>query len=141
MSDGFIIDTDVISETAKPRPHPGVLSWVGQLAEISLSSITVYELARGVARLARGRRRQFLEAWLSALLEGAQVLPFAREEALMGARIEAEARRQGRPIDSHDLFILATARARGLTVVTRNLDHFVDFGAAVFNPFSGESSS
>ena len=105
-----------------------------------MSSATVYELARSVARLARGRRRQFLEAWLAALLEGADVLPFAREEAQVGARIEAEARRQGHTIDAHDLFILATARARGLTVVTRNLDHFVDFGVPVFNPFTGEMS-
>ena len=137
---GWVIDTDVVSETAKQIPHPGVLAWLAELAVISLSSVTVYELARGVTRLARGRRRQFLEAWLAALVEGADILPFAREEALIGARVEAEARRQGRSIDTHDLFILATARARGLTVVTRNLDHFVDFGVPVFNPFTGEMS-
>ena len=140
MSDGWVIDTDVVSETAKQRPDPNVMSWLAGLAVVSLSSVTVYELARGVARLARGRRRQFLEAWLAALLEGADVLPFAREEALVGARIEAEARRQRRSVDAHDLFILATARARGLTVATRNLDHFVDFGVPVFNPFTGEMS-
>jgi len=106
-----------------------------------MSSVTIYELARGIGRLARGRRRQFLEAWLAALLEGADILPFALEEALAGARIETEARRQGRSVDGHDLFILATARASGRTVVTRNFQHFVDFGVAVYNPFSGETST
>lgn len=140
MSD-YVIDTDVVSETAKPRPDVRVMSWLADLTVISLSSITVYELGRGVSRLAVGRRRQFLEAWLAALLEGADILPFARQEALQGARLEAEARRQGRSIDGHDLFILATARASGRTVVTRNLQHFVDFGVAVYNPFTDETSS
>jgi len=141
MSNGsFVIDTDVVSETAKPRPDPSVMAWLAELTVISLCSITVYEIARGVGRLARGRRRQFLEAWLAALLEGAEILPFAREEALIGARVETEARRQGRTIDGHDLFILATARAHGRTVATRNFHHFVDFGAAVYNPFTGEMS-
>jgi predicted nucleic acid-binding protein len=136
--DGFVIDTDVVSETAKPRPDPDVMAWLAECQVISLCSVTVYELARGVGRLARGRRRQFLEAWLAALLEGAEVLPFARQEALLGARIETEARRQGRTIDGHDLFILATARAQGRTVATRNFRHFVDFGVVVYNPFTGE---
>jgi predicted nucleic acid-binding protein len=141
MSDGgWIIDTDVLSETAKPRPDPAVMAWLAELTVISLSSITVYELARGVSRLARGRRRQFLEAWLATLLQGADILPFAREEALMSARIETEARRQGRSIDAHDLFILATARAGKRTAVTRHFQHFVDFGVAVYNPFTGEMS-
>jgi predicted nucleic acid-binding protein len=138
---GWVIDTDVVSESAKPRPDPAVMAWFAELTVLSMSSVTVYELARGVGRLARGRRRQFLEAWLAALLEGADILPFAREEALMGARIETEARRQGRSIDGHDLFILATARAGGRIVVTRNFQHFVDFGVAVYNPFTGERSA
>jgi predicted nucleic acid-binding protein len=47
MSDaGFIIDTDVVSETAKPRPDPKVMAWVAELTVISLSSVTVYELTR-----------------------------------------------------------------------------------------------
>jgi predicted nucleic acid-binding protein len=139
MNDGaFVIDTDVVSETAKPRPDPDVMAWLAECPVISLCSVTVYEFARGVGRLARGRRRQFLEAWLAALLEGAEVLPFARQEALLGARIETEARRQGRTIDGHDLFILATARAQGRTVATRNFRHFVDLGVAVYNPFTGE---
>jgi len=108
------------SETAKPPPDPAVMAWLAELTVISLTAITVYELARGVSRLARGRRRLLLEAWLAALLEGANILPFAREEALMGARMEMEARRQRRTIAGHDLFILATTRAGGRTVVTRN---------------------
>jgi predicted nucleic acid-binding protein len=103
---GFVIDTDVVSETAKPRPDPSVMAWLGELAVISLCSIEVDELARGVGR----------------------------------QRIEAEARRQGRTIDGHDLFILATARAHGRTVATRNFHHFIDFGAAVYDPFTGEMS-
>ena len=50
---GWVIDTDVVSETAKPRPDPDVMAWLAELTVISLSSVTVYELARGVARLAR----------------------------------------------------------------------------------------
>jgi hypothetical protein len=68
--------------------------------------IEVEQYERGVSRLARARRRQFLGGVARDALGRSGHPPFARQEALMGSRIEIEARRQRRSIDNHDLFIL-----------------------------------
>jgi predicted nucleic acid-binding protein len=132
----YLLDTDVISETAKPKPSERVLAFVATCEEICLSAVTVYELSRGVARLKSGKRRQFLDAWLAELLAGrTRTLPFDRLAALAATDIEAEARRQGRAIETRDLFILATAKASGLGVASRNETHFSGFGVVVLDPF------
>lgn len=140
MAYGFLLDTDVISETAKPRPSAQVLEWMATLDTIVLSAVTVYELSRGVGRLRPGARRRFLDAWLAELVQGsARTLPFDRAAALAASDLEAEARRQRRTIETRDLFVLATAKANSLAVATRNTAHFVGFGVVVLDPFEVES--
>lgn len=133
----FIVDTDVISETARPDPAPRVIAWLATEIEFALSAVTAYELARGIEALAAGRRRRFLEAWLGRLLDGSiEIVGFERDAALVAARLERDARRRGVPIDTRDLFILASARARGLAVATRNLAHFRGHGVPIYDPFA-----
>ena len=140
MAYGFLLDTDVISETAKPRPAEPVVAWISNLDELALSAVSVYELARGVSRLRPGKRRQFLDAWLAELLQGSvRTLPFDRDAALAASDLEAEARRQGRSIETRDLFILATAKANRLALATRNTAHVAGFGIVVVDPFSAGS--
>lgn len=137
MTVRYVVDTDVISETARPRPDASVLAWLAREGSIALASVTVYELARGVERKPAGRKKAFLEAWLSRLLAaGPDVVPFDRDGALAAARLEGDARRQGRTIAPHDLFILASAKSRGLGVASRNVAHFRGFGVAVYDPFA-----
>lgn len=133
----FIVDTDVLSETARPRPDPRVMAWLASHAVIAISSVTAYELARGIERLAAGKRRRFLEAWLGRLLDGGfEIVPFDRDAALAAAALERDAHHRGRPIDTRDLFILASAKARRLAVATHNLDHFRGHGVSVYDPFA-----
>ncbi len=132
----FLLDTNVVSETAKPRPAERVLAWIATLERLSISAITAYELSVGVERLPAGRRRRFLSSWLAALLGGrAEVLPFDQDAALQAAAIQAAARRQARSIEERDLFILSVAGARKLTVATRNVADFRGHGVAVYDPF------
>jgi predicted nucleic acid-binding protein len=133
----FLVDTDVISETAKARPDPAVVRWL-ERQSICLSTITVFELARGIDVLRTGQKRSFLEAWLSALLEGPiEVLAFDGAAALAAARVDADGRRRGTPTDLRDLFILASAKAASLSVATRNVSHFRGHGVPIYDPFSG----
>ena len=62
----FLIDTNVVSEWVRPRPNPGVLSWLAEADEdrIFISVVTLAELRRGIARLAHSRRRNRLDEWL-----------------------------------------------------------------------------
>jgi toxin FitB len=135
MTGGFLVDTNVVSETAKPLPNANVVAWLRTQAPIVLSAVGIYELARGVGRTS-GRKRLFLDGWLAALLGGnAQVLPFDQAAALAAAGIEREARRRGRPLPERDLFILATAHCHGLRLATRNLPDFRGHGVPLYDPF------
>jgi predicted nucleic acid-binding protein len=100
--------------------------------------VTVFELARGVESVTAPGKRKFLDEWLAALLSGPfDVLPFDTGAALAASEIEGSARRVGRPIDTRDLFILATARAAGMSVATRNGRYFRGRGVLVVDPFGG----
>ena len=133
----FLLDTNVLSELARPRPDPGVSAWLSTQAPIRLAAITLYELSRGVQHAPVGRRRRFLEEWLAALLAAApEVVPFDGRAALVAASIDQAARRAGRPIPDRDLFILATARSQDLGLATRNLADFRGHGVSLYDPFA-----
>jgi toxin FitB len=133
----YLIDTNVVSEAAKPIPDANVLRWLGQRFPLVLPSIAVYEIASGIQRLAPGKRREFLEAWLAELLDTAyDVLPFDGSAALACAALESEARRLGRAFELRDLLILAIAKSRDLGIATRNVSHFRGFGVPLYDPFN-----
>jgi len=137
----FLLDTNVISEWAKPQPNPAVISWLAEVDEdrIFISVITLAELRSGVASLAAGRRRDRLDAWLSLDLptrfEG-RVLPIDASVADGWGRIAAAAKAVGRPIHAMDAFLAATAHIHQLTLVTRDVSDFESAGTPVFCPWS-----
>jgi toxin FitB len=132
----YLVDTNVISETVKAQPDPNVAAWLATQSPIRLASISLYELARGIEQIAAGRKRRFLEQWLGTLLAGnVEVVPFDEAAALTAASLEREARRLGRPVPERDLFILATAKCRGMRLATRNVDDFRTGGVPLYDPF------
>lgn len=136
MASLYLLDTNVISETARKKPDSKLLAWVGQLPAMVLPAVTVYEIASGIQRLPPGDKRAFLEEWFAELLgSGCDVIPFDREAALACAALEAEGRHKRRTIEIRDLFILAIAKSRALRVATRNVHHFRGFGVPVYDPF------
>jgi hypothetical protein len=136
-----LLDTNVVSETVKHRPDARVLVWLATLPVWAFSSVSLFELASGIERTHRGKRRAGLEAWLAELLAGSvEIAPFDGEAALHASRIDAAARASGQRIDERDLLILATAKARGATVATRNVSHFRGHGVTVYDPFADEYS-
>jgi toxin FitB len=138
MRSEFLLDTNVVSETSKPHPNANVVNWLRVQAPLLLPSMAVYELVRGVERQA-GRKRLFLDGWLAALLGGnALVVPFDEAAALAAAAMERESRRRGRPLPERDLFILATARAQGLRLATRNTPDFRGHGVPLYDPFTDQ---
>jgi predicted nucleic acid-binding protein len=137
----FLLDTNVVSETAKTSPAQSVATWLATQRSVCISSVTLFELSTGIGRLRPGRRRNFLEAWMAELLaDTVEVLPFDQAAALAASRLETRGRATGRTIELRDLFILGTADAAALTVATRNVDHFARFGVSVFDPFAGVKS-
>jgi toxin FitB len=133
----YLLDTNVISETARTRPDVRVVRWISQLPAITLPAVAVYEVAAGIQRLPAGNKRDFLEQWFAEILASeCEVLAFDEEAALSCAALESQARERRQSIEIRDLFILAIAKASGMGVATRNVAHFRGFGVAVYDPFN-----
>jgi predicted nucleic acid-binding protein len=137
----FLLDTNVVSESTKPRPNPGVVAWLAAVDEdnVFLSVITLTELRYGVERLAQGRRRKQLDRWLQQDLplrfEG-RILPIDALVADTCGKLVARTELLGRPIEARDAFIAATAQVHQLTLVTRNVSHFETTVKSILIPWS-----
>ncbi len=133
----------VLSDAAKPASmaNAGAIGWLASqsVLDLAISVLTLGEIRKGTELLAEGRRKERLRAWLRADLpaqfEG-RVLAITPEVALAWGRLDAAAHRSGRPLHVVDGLLLATAEVHGLTVVTRNVDHFGNRGIPVENPYS-----
>lgn len=137
----YLIDTNVVSETLKPRPEPLVIEWVGgQIPnDLFLSSISLGELVRGARRVRDKAKRERFEIWinrdLSAQFRG-RILPFDHRSAVIWGEIMGDGDRTGRPKPMADAQIAAVALAHDLTLVTRNIGDFAGMGMALFNPWA-----
>ena len=67
---GFLLDTNVVSELVRPRPHPGVVRWIATTNEslLHLSVLTLGEIRKGIASRPDAGRRAKLESWLHDLV-------------------------------------------------------------------------
>ena len=131
---GFLIDTNVLSEYNRPGgPNAGART------SARLSVITLAEIQKGIELLDEGKRRTQLEQWLMQDLEtwfSGRVLYVDRQVSRRWASLVAQGTRRGRPLPTVDSLIAATALAHDLTIVTRNVRDFETTGAATLNPWS-----
>jgi toxin FitB len=134
----YLIDTVVLSEFRKGKPHPAVLDWLRDKSEddLFLSVITIGEIERGIdrQRSANPGFAEVLSVWLDGTLAtySDRILPVTVAIGRRWGRLSANLGYGGA-----DLLIAATAIEHGLTVVTRNLRHFVPTGVPVQDPFVG----
>lgn len=131
----FLLDTNVVSELRRPRPHGAVLSWLRGTADgdLHLSAVTLGEIQAGIelTREQDPAKAAEIEAWTDLLAASWNVLP------MDGETFRAWARLMHRKSDTvyEDAMIAATAVVHDLTVVTRNVADFRPFGVRVLNPF------
>ena len=132
----FLLDTNILAELRKPRPHTGVRAWYGSVTgdDLFLSVLVVGEIQQGIVRLQRRDPRQALayQTWLERLRREFvdRILPVTQEVALEWGRLNA-----GAPLPVGDGLLAGTARVHDLTLVTRNVTDFARTGVAVINPF------
>jgi toxin FitB len=131
----YLIDTNVVSEIRKRKPHGGVFAWLQglEVGQAFFSAVTFGEIQKSVeiARQKDPAKANEIEAWARQLESVSPVLPmdtacFREYARLMHRRSETFA---------EDAMIAATALVHGLTVATRNERDFRTLDVAVFNPF------
>jgi predicted nucleic acid-binding protein len=132
----YLVDTNVISELRKPKPHGAVVAWLDSVAghELFLSAVTLGELQAGVELTRRQDRTkaQEIECWIDQIADSYQVLPMDARAFREWARLL-----DGQPERlSEDAMLAATARVHGLTLVTRNVRDFHSFEVKLLNPFT-----
>lgn len=132
----YLLDTNVVSELRRQRPHGGVVAWLESLddAQLHLSAVTLGEIQAGIEMTREqdpGKARE-IEGWLEQVSGSYNVLPMDT------GTFRAWARLMHRKSDTlyEDAMIAATAQVHGLTVATRNVSDFNALGLEVFNPFA-----
>ena len=119
----WLLDTDVLSESSKPEPSLRVLAWLdAHDDEIFLSTVSIGEMAKGIALLPAGRKGERLAAWFERLERwaGPRMLAPTADVMREWGKLCARHERKGRRLPVLDSLIAATAIAHKLTLVTRN---------------------
>ncbi len=131
----YLLDTNVVSELRKPKPHGAVVAWLESLREdqIYISAVTLGELQRGIERIRKrdAKKAREIEVWLDQV-EGSQNL-LAMDAACFREWARLMEGRSEHLLE--DAMIAATARVHDLKVATRSTSDFTFFDVDLFNPF------
>ncbi len=131
----YLLDTNVVSELRRPRPHKGVLNWTADAApeQLYLCAVTVGEIQAGIelTREQDSAKAAELEDWLGRVLTSYNILPMDAA----AFRIWARLKHRGTDTLMEDAMIAAVAVIHRLTVVTRNVNDFTQLGVDVLDPF------
>jgi predicted nucleic acid-binding protein len=131
----YLLDTNVISELRRRRPHGAVVAWLQEIADedLHLSAVTLGELQAGVeiTREQAPEKAAEIEAWIDQVAQTWNVLP------VDGRTFRTWARLMHRRPDHllADVLIAATAMVHHLVVVTRNVRDFAVFEVGTLDPF------
>jgi predicted nucleic acid-binding protein len=134
----YLLDTNVVSELRKPRPHGAVVAWLQAVedAHLFVSAVTLGEIQAGIelTREQDPNKAQEIEAWLERVAMAFNVLPM---DAVAFRHWARWMHKKSNTL-YEDAMIAAAARAHGLTVVTRNVADFHALGVSVVDPFKAQ---
>lgn len=135
-----LLDTCVISELVSKQPNPQVVEFVDSLdpEDVYLSVITIGEIVKGIERLPKSRRKTDLQAWLKddflVRFEG-NIVALDADILIELGTVTARLESAGKTMPAIDSLIAATALAKKMTLVTRNISDFKETDVEIANPW------
>ena len=130
-----LLDTNVVFELRKLRPHGAVVAWLQSAADadLHLSAVTLGEIQAGIelTREQDAAKASEIESWADLVTDSYNVLPMDAETFRVWARLMP----RKSATFYEDAMIAATAIVHKLTIVTRNVADFVQFDVSLLNPF------
>lgn len=136
-----LLDTCVISELVSKKPNPKVVDFVDSLdpEDVYLSVIAIGEIVKGIEKLPKSRRKTDLHNWLNDDLlirfEG-NILALDTVTLIEWGALTARLEYAGKTMPAIDSLIAATALAKKMTLVTRNLSDFEGADVEIVNPWN-----
>lgn len=131
----YLLDTNIVSELRRNKPHGAVLAWFQQVDDqaLYLSAVTIAEIQAGIelTREQNTQKAQELETWLDLVAASYNILAMDADTF----RIWAKLMHKASNTLYEDAMIAATAKRHQLTVVTRNTADFMGFDVKLLNPF------
>jgi predicted nucleic acid-binding protein len=132
----YLLDTNIVSELRKPKPHRAVMAWMQSVPDnqLFISALTLGELQAGAERTRRQDQEKAasIDAWIDQLSEAYEVISMDAGMFREWARLM-----EGKSDQLlEDAMIAATARVRGLIVATRNVRDFKSLAVEILNPFT-----
>lgn len=136
----FLLDTNVIGETVRPRPDMTVLDWIEARSpgDLFLAAQTIGELVRGARKVKEQARRERFERWIEQDLArqfDGRILPFDASTAAVWGRLMGDGDPAGHRPSAADAQIAAAAIQHDLTLVTRNVKDFRNFDIRLLDPW------
>ena len=136
----WLLDTNVISETAKRNPSPAMLKWVAAQPVDTLYtvSLAIAEIRVGIERLTDPARKFQLVHWLEQKVRplfGMRILEPDEEFWMTTLEILERAKASRRTLPITDLIFAVAAERYSLVVVTRKVKHFEGSGVRILDPW------
>jgi len=136
----YLLDTHVVSELRRPKPHGAVVAWLASVndQDLFVSALSLAEIQRGIeiTRQQDAAKAQNLELWLDQLAASFEILVL---DAVVMREWARMMHRRSNTL-SEDAMLAATAKVNGLQMVTRNTSDFEALGVVCLNPFHFKSA-
>jgi predicted nucleic acid-binding protein len=137
MPKGFILDTCVISETSRVKPHPQVIRFIETASNLFIPAAAIMEFQQGIAQLQSRdpTKAAKLAGWYQKLLSsGIPILNTGREIAETWGKLSADPRLRNLLVSrpeakrirhGQDLHLAAAALIKGIPIATFNIKDFL----------------
>ena len=136
----YLLDTCVISELVVREVNPKVVEFVDSLDsdDVYLSVITIGEIAKGIEKLPKSKRKHELHTWLTEDLLvrfDEKIVPLDTDVLLEWGFLAARLESKGKILPAMDSLIAATVLTHKFALVTRNVEDFNGANIEIINPW------